>query len=160
MSISSPIWDRKQTTISTLLLPSPSSAILPPPPFPPNHTPFTDLEVSVLLFYFTCCSAVLDLAADESACADSLSSWEFRRLTQQSRQFSFISSIFLLFGLFLRFALLVSSIAIVLSYSFSLGLFFLFLGCLPVVQCLRLSLVFMCFSVMICVDFKLIQIGF
>ncbi|KAL1567808.1 hypothetical protein AAHA92_03245 [Salvia divinorum] len=57
----------------------------PPPPFrPPNHVPFTELEVSVLPFYFTCFSAILDLATDESACADSSSSWKFRLLSQQN----------------------------------------------------------------------------
>lgn len=90
--ISSPIWEKKTNSplhsppLSpvVLLLRPPSAAAAAIPTL--NHVPFTELEVSVLLFYFTCFSGVFDLAADEFACADSLSSWEFHLLSQRSRQ--------------------------------------------------------------------------
>lgn len=136
---------KKQTTLSTLLLPlspvsllrrRPPSAAAAPAPF--NRRTTLPLSTSKYpCFYFLwrrCFSAVFDFAADESACADSSSIWEFRRWSQQRRQFIHHE-----FDFFCYLEFILELPSLVQLRSFYWGFFFQdIFGCLPVrnvIQC-------------------------
>lgn len=105
--ISSLIWKRKQTTLSPLRLlylpPSPSSVDLRSPPTPPPSVPRSYYRTRSIFDFLTLSpvSLPLDLAGDESAYADLLSSWEFAS-PKPTDKVILPSSLwfFLLFGVF------------------------------------------------------------